>query len=118
MLSRVDETKEYCQAICVVPVRELARQVADVIETLGKYTKIKTFLAVPGSERVRITAQIVVGTPGTLLAKLRHREIDAKNVVLFVADEADQMIDRQGLGEQTIKIKNQLRRNCQILLFS
>lgn len=119
MLSRVDENKEVCQAICVCPVRELARQVHEVITTLGKFTKIKSSLAVPGADRVtKVTTQIVVGTPGTILAYFRRRAIDSKNIVLFVADEADQMIDRQGLGEQTIKIKNQLKKECQILLFS
>lgn len=118
MLSRVDASKPYCQAICVCPVRELARQVCDVIKKLGKFTDVKCTLAVPGSEKARITAQIVVGCAGTLLAKLKAREIDARNVILFVADEADTMIDQQGLGEQTIKIKNQLQRRCQILLFS
>lgn len=118
LLSRVDESKPVCQAICVCPSRELATQVYEVMTTLAKFTQKKIFLAVPGSDRSRLVAQVVVGTPGTLLAKLRHREIDSKQVVIFVADEADQMIDRQGLGEQTIKIKNQLSRKCQILLFS
>lgn len=118
MLCRVDPTKDFCQAICVCPVRELARQVCDVVQKLGKFTNVKVALAIPGAERSRITAQIVVGCAGTLLAKLKAREIDARNVMMFVADEADTMIDQQGLGEQTIKIKNQLSRRCQILLFS
>lgn len=118
MLSRVDPNLKQVQAICVCPVRELAIQVNQVVTFLGQFTKITSYLAVPGSSREPIQAQIVIGTPGTILAKMRAREIDKRYVTLFVADEADQMISKQGLGEQTIKIKNQLDKKCQILLFS
>lgn len=38
MLSRIDPSKATCQAIAVCPTRELARQVADVVSVLGKFT--------------------------------------------------------------------------------
>jgi len=118
ILTRVDPDKHHPQAICICPVRELATQVYKVVTELGQFTKIKAYLAVPGSSRDRITAQIVIGTPGTILAKMRAKEIDKKHIQVFVADEADLMISKTGLGEQTIKIKNQLNPDCQILLFS
>lgn len=118
MLCRVDENKEFPQAVCVCPVRELARQVADVCQTLGKFTKIKVFEAIPGSSKTVITAQVVVGTPGTLIAKTRGKELNMKRVQIFVADEADQMIDKQGHGENTMKLRKMLGKECQILLFS
>ncbi len=52
MLSRVDENKQAPQAICVVPVRELAIQVFDVLSQLGKYTKIKVRKAIPEEARM------------------------------------------------------------------
>lgn len=120
ILSRVDPAKAVCQAIVVCNVRELAIQVCEVINTIGKFSKIKAVLAIQGSDRARVTSQICVGTAGSLLGKLRSKEIEAQNIVVFVADEADTMIDQAGQGEQTIKIKNQLGRHgpCQILLFS
>lgn len=119
MLSRVDENKHVPQAICVVPVRELAIQVFDVLSQLGKYTKIKIRKAIPEEAKGKVTEQVVVGTPGTLLAKFKHGEIDAKTVVMFVADEADQMISRQGLGDQTLQIKEKVnKKGLQVLLFS
>lgn len=36
---------------------------------------------------------------------LRSGVIDSRKVKVFVLDEADVMMDRQGLGEQSIKIK-------------
>ncbi len=38
---------------------------------------------------------------------------------MFVADEADQMISRQGLGDQTLQIKGKCtNKQLQVLLFS
>jgi ATP-dependent RNA helicase DDX19/DBP5 len=118
MLSRVDESKQYAQAMCVCPTRELVRQVADVCRELGKFTSLQVLAAIPGAARGKCTAQIVVGTPGTLLAKCRHRDLDTKQFVLFVLDEADQMISSQGHLGDTMKLKNQMPKQCQILLFS
>jgi ATP-dependent RNA helicase DDX19/DBP5 len=75
MLTVVDESKLQCQAMCVCPTRELARQVAEVVEKLGKYTKIKVLQAIAGGERGKVTAQIVVGTPGSLQNKLKFRYV-------------------------------------------
>lgn len=105
MLSRVDETKMHPQCICVTPTRELARQVFDVVNGLAKFTKIKSFLAVPGGKREKVTAQVVIGTPGTLLNKFDKKNIDPRGIVQFVADEADVMISKQGLGEQTLRLR-------------
>jgi len=132
MLSRVDETKPYPQAMCVCPVRELAVQVAKVCEQLGKFTNIKVLLAVPDAsaahsrggfpaprvQRPKATQQIVIGTPGTLLAKLRHKEVDGHGINVFVADEADQMVALSGFSQDTLTLKKMCNRNCQILLFS
>jgi len=64
MLSRIDASKKIpqvrnyfssqigrnqltlYQAICVSPTRELARQIYDVVTTMGKFTSIETVLAV------------------------------------------------------------------------
>jgi ATP-dependent RNA helicase DDX19/DBP5 len=75
MLTIVDEAKARPQALCVVPTRELAIQVHSVTEKLAQFTKIKCFLAVPGSERNDISSHIIVGTPGTLLGKLKGKEV-------------------------------------------
>jgi len=62
-----------------------------------------------------------VGTPGTVLAKLRSGEIVTTNVIMFVCDEADLMIQmgsQQWMGEDTYKIKRLLPPSVQVLLFS
>jgi ATP-dependent RNA helicase DDX19/DBP5 len=120
MLSRVDPAVMTPQAICLAPSRELARQIKSVIDTLGQETSIKTFLAVPKSWRRgnRLTEQILVGTPGTLVDMIGSRVFDPKQIRVFVLDEADEMIQLQGLGDQTFRIKKVLPPEIQNVLFS
>lgn len=120
MLSRVDETQNVPQAICLAPSRELARQTLEVIQEMGKYTKITTQLIVPDSfeKNTKINANVVVGTPGTLLDLIRRKLIQLQNVKIFVLDEADNMLDKQGLGDQCIRVKKFLPKDTQLVLFS
>ncbi|NXL68527.1 DDX25 helicase, partial [Chordeiles acutipennis] len=63
--------------------------------------------------------QIVIGTPGTMLDWcFKHRVINLAKINLFVLDEADIMMDTQGLSCQSIRIQRALPQNCQMLLFS
>jgi ATP-dependent RNA helicase DDX19/DBP5 len=52
-----------------------------------------------------LTAHIVVGTPGTVADLIKRRSIAVDKVSIFVLDEADNMLDQQGLGDQSIRIK-------------
>jgi ATP-dependent RNA helicase DDX19/DBP5 len=106
-LSRVDFNDSSCQAICVAPARELARQILDNIRDMGKYTKVTTQLLVPGvlGHNDKIDAQVVVGTPGTLYDFLKRKRLLVSNIKVFVLDEADSMLDQQGLGDTSIRIK-------------
>ncbi|CCK68743.1 ATP-dependent RNA helicase DBP5 KNAG_0B03010 [Huiozyma naganishii CBS 8797] len=121
MLSRVDlSLGECCQAICLAPSRELARQTLEVIQEMGKFTKIKSQLIVPDSfeKGQQILAHIVVGTPGTILDLMRRKRLDVNSVKIFVLDEADNMLDKQGLGDQCLRVKKFLPKNAQLVLFS
>lgn len=122
MLSRVDPALMTPQAICLAPSRELARQIQSVIDQLGQFTQIKTFLAVPRSWRrgVKINDHILIGTPGTLVDMLSQRApiFDPRQIRVFVLDEADEMIQLQGLGDQTFRIKKMLPEGVQNVLFS
>lgn len=49
--------------------------------------------------------QIIIGTPGTTLDWcFKQRILDLTKISLFVLDEADIMIDTQGLSCQSIRI--------------
>lgn len=108
ILSRVDFNKPIPQALVLSPSRELARQIEGVIKMLGRnITTLSTQAAIPGAvERGRsIEAAIVVGTPGTVMDLVKRRQLDTREMKVIVLDEADNMLDQQGLGEQCVRVK-------------
>ena len=107
MLSRIAYEKNVVQAICLAPTRELARQIVDVVKEMGKFTPVKVTLAVKDAVQrgEQLKDHIIVGTPGTVMDLLRRRAIDPRTVNVFVLDEADNMLDLQGMGEQSFRVK-------------
>ena len=107
MLSRINYSLEAPQALCLAPARELARQIMDVIKEMGKYTPVTTQFAikesVPRGEKIK--AHVVIGTPGTVMDLIRKGQLPVNNMRIFVLDEADNMLDQQGLGDQSLRVK-------------
>lgn len=107
MLSRIDLSNPATQALCLSPARELARQSMDVLREMGKYTAVTTAYGIRDAvaRGDKVTAQIVIGTPGTVGDLIKRRALDVSQVKMFVLDEADNMLDAQGLGDQSVRIK-------------
>lgn len=109
ILSRVDFTNpDQPQALALAPSRELARQIEGVILAVGRFIdNLKVAAAIPGAlqrgEPVR--ASIVVGTPGTVMDIIRRRQLDVTKLKVLVLDEADNMLDQQGLGDQCMRVR-------------
>ncbi|KAI8975428.1 P-loop containing nucleoside triphosphate hydrolase protein [Mycotypha africana] len=121
MLTRVNEGMNVPQAICLAPSRELARQIMDVVEAMSKFTNITKKLVVKDSLRrgEPVQAQIIVGTPGTVMDAIRKRQLPVGQIKIFVLDEADNMLDQDGLGDQSIRVKNMIKSTpLQVVLFS
>lgn len=107
MLSRIAFERDVVQAICLAPTRELARQIVDVVKEMGKFTPVKVSLAIKDAVKKGelLRDHVVVGTPGTVMDLLRRKALDARFVNVFVLDEADNMLDLQGMGEQSLRVK-------------
>jgi ATP-dependent RNA helicase DDX19/DBP5 len=76
---------------------------------MGKYTNATACFALPGDDsktKEPIKAHIIIGTPGKVSDLIKHRRINVSKVRVFVLDEADNMIDQQGLGDQSIRIRS------------
>ncbi|MBU1183871.1 MAG: DEAD/DEAH box helicase, partial [Proteobacteria bacterium] len=73
ILERIDQAKGACQAMVLVPTRELALQVAREAELLRGDRGVRTAVVYGGAkygpqlDAFRDGAQIVVGTPGRIL---------------------------------------------------
>ncbi|KAL1928837.1 hypothetical protein VTP01DRAFT_2623 [Rhizomucor pusillus] len=120
ILSRIDTTLYQPQAIVLAPSRELARQIQMVIERMAKFTATTTCLVVKGQQPrgYQIQEHVVIGTPGSVMDTIRRRALTTKHIKVFVLDEADNMLDQSGLGDQSIRIKTMLECMPQIVLFS
>ncbi|KAH9906776.1 DEAD-domain-containing protein [Xylariomycetidae sp. FL2044] len=122
VLSRVDWSKpEVPQALLLAPSRELARQIEGVIGSIGQFIpNLGVQAAIPGSIQRggHVDKAVVVGTPGTVMDLIRRRQFDVSQLRVFVIDEADNMLDQQGLGDQCNRVKGMLPKSVQILLFS
>lgn len=122
LLSRIDLSKPtQPQALVLAPTRELARQIQSVIKSIGQFCKdLIVEAAVPGavSRETGVKASAVVGTPGTVMDLIGRRQFDVSQLKLLIIDEADNMLDLQGMGEQCMRVRKMLPKNIQILLFS
>ncbi|KAI4191463.1 MAG: hypothetical protein L6R41_000114 [Letrouitia leprolyta] len=126
MLSRVDlstpEARSQPQAMVLAPSRELARQIMGVVQVMGRYIEnLEVAAAIPTEKENRgkfLQGQIVIGTPGTTMDLIKKRLINPSGIKVLVLDEADNMLDQQGLGDQCIRVKRMLPSNIQIVLFS
>ncbi|KAF9298448.1 RNA helicase required for poly(A+) mRNA export [Mortierella antarctica] len=121
VLSRLNYVDESTQALVLAPTRELARQIVNVFKELGKYTDAKICEAIPeGTQQSAplLKSHIVVGTPGTISNMLKRQNIVKDKVRVLVLDEADHMLDLQGLGDQSNQIRRLLLPDIQVVMFS
>lgn len=113
ILSRLDLSSEQMQktpqALILAPTRELARQIVGVIQVMGQFLEgLIIGTAVPADSNSRPTkleASVVIGTPGTVMDLIKKRTMVAARLKVLVLDEADNMLDQQGLGDQCIRVK-------------
>ncbi len=111
--------------LVLVPTRELAVQVGEVLDSLGKYLPQRVKVAVvfggvsinPQMMRMRGGVDVVVATPGRLLDLLAHNALSIAQVSALVLDEADRLLD-MGFGEELGRILALLPRQRQTLFFS
>lgn len=123
VLNAINESQKGCQAMIVVPTRELASQVVGVCKNLGSYTKITPVLCVGGTDiykcrdQIKSSPSIAIGTPGRLIDMMRRRFVLPKQLKLLVLDEADELMSVSFI-DQMKKIVEAMPKEAQICLFS
>lgn len=109
--------------LVLLPTRELALQVDDVLRNLGRSIGLRTAVLIGGASayvQVKLLRQkphIIVATPGRLIDHLKQKNVSLQNVKIAVLDEADRMFDI-GFAPQIKQIMAALPRERQTLLFS
>ncbi|OVE75490.1 hypothetical protein BVX97_04435 [bacterium E08(2017)] len=107
----------------LTPTRELAGQVEESIKTYGKHLRLSSAVVYGGVKQepqvraMRNGVDIVVATPGRLLDLMNQRHVNLGDVMIFVLDEADRMLD-MGFIPDIRKIIRALPKERQSLFFS
>jgi ATP-dependent RNA helicase RhlE len=113
----------FVRALIVAPTRELAEQIHENIQILGKETGLHSITIYggvsirPQIDKVRRGAEIIVACPGRLLDHLSQKTINLSRLEVLVLDEADHMFD-MGFFPDIRRILKQLPAKRQTLLFS
>jgi len=125
VLQNIDTSVAKVQAVILVPTRELAKQIQDVVTSLGSFIKLlKIQLLVGGTSTEQDvhalknnTPHIIVGCPGRVHDMMRRQHIRGADINMIILDEADEMLSI-GFKEQVYNIFNFLNSNVQVGLFS
>ncbi|WP_417790016.1 DEAD/DEAH box helicase [Terasakiella pusilla] len=110
-------------SVILAPTRELAIQIGESIESLGRHLPVRHTVIFGGvSQKPQVSAlqrgvDIVVATPGRLLDLMNQRHISLNHIWHFVLDEADRMLD-MGFIHDVKKIIAALPKERQTLFFS
>ena len=113
-------------AIIMAPTRELAQQIDQQMEGFGFYVPFSSVAIYGGKDNgawgnqvsgLQKGADIVIATPGRLLAQMNIYNVDFSGVKYFILDEADRMLD-MGFYDDIMTIVRKLPEDRQTLLFS
>jgi len=111
------------RALIIAPTRELAEQIHQAIQTLGRRTRLRsaTFYGGVGINSqlsvLKRGIEIIVACPGRLLDHISRKSVDLSGLEVLVIDEADMMFD-MGFFPDIRRILNHLPPQRQTLLFS
>ena len=120
---KIKKRPDGIKCIVMVPTRELALQITEVFEQIGRNTRVKTLGVVGGVEQDPQIAQlqkgvdILIATPGRLFDLVSQGHIQLNRVELLVLDEADHMLDLGFIKDIRDLIKH-LPKKRQTLFFS
>src|SRR5512132_1423899 len=126
MLTRLERGRARARmprSLILAPTRELAAQVADHFEILGKNHKLTVALLIGGvsyddqDRKLDRGADVVIATPGRLLDHFQRGKLLLNGVEIVVIDEADRMLD-MGFIPDIERICKLLPAKRQTLFFS
>ncbi|MBI2109420.1 MAG: DEAD/DEAH box helicase [Parcubacteria group bacterium] len=121
MIQRLAQVKG--QGLVVLPTRELALQVDEMLGHIGRGLQLRTAVLIGGlsiGAQVRALSKnphIIIATPGRLIDHLNQKNVRLNTVKIVVLDEADRMLD-MGFLPQIRKIFETIPKERQTMLFS
>jgi|TARA_B110000495_G_scaffold202408_1_gene222469 ATP-dependent RNA helicase RhlE len=125
ILSNKKQTNKV-KALIIAPTRELAKQIDMQIEGFSYYTNSSSYPIYGGGTGPEFENQkqalvkgtdIIICTPGRLMAHLKFNYFDTSEIEYLILDEADRMLD-MGFYDDILSISKKLPKKRQTLLFS
>lgn len=127
ILNKIAENpREQINSLIIVPTRELAIQIDQQIMGFGYFTGATSICVYGGGDGMGYEQQkrslqegvnIIVATPGRLLAHMASGKVDFRYLEHLILDEADRMLD-MGFHDDIMRIISALPKKRQSLLFS
>lgn len=123
IVSALDPELDACQALVMLPTRELAGQVAKEIEVLGSPKGVRCLPVYGGVgyqqqiDAIEAGAHVIVGTPGRVLDHINSGRLSFDSLKILVLDEADEMLSL-GFWPDMREINKHLPKERQSCLFS
>lgn len=111
------------KCLVMVPTHELAIQLTEVFEQIGRYTNIETLGIYGGVDqepqirKLEKGVDIVIATPGRVFDLLNQRHIKLRSVEILILDEADRMLD-MGFYKDITDLIKYIPQQRQTLFFS
>lgn len=111
------------QGLVLLPTRELALQVADTLQKIGKVGNLRIAVLIGGAPMVpqiralKANPHVVIATPGRILDHIDQKNMNLHKSSLVVLDEADRMLD-MGFWPQIRRLIAMLPSERQTMLFS
>ena len=110
----------------MAPTRELAQQIDQQMEGFSYFLPLSSVAVYGGNDGVLfeqqkkglvLGADVVIATPGRLIAHLNLGYVDLSKVSYFILDEADRMLD-MGFYDDIMQIVKHLPKERQTIMFS
>ena len=127
LLDKISHAKHgHTTTLILVPTRELATQIDEQVMGFGYYVEASSIAIYGGGksenweqQKRALTsgADIIIATPGRLIAHLQMGYVKFDQIKYLVLDEADKMMD-MGFSDDILNIVRQLPKQRQTLLFS
>ncbi len=111
------------KCIVLVPTHELAQQITDVFNSIGKFTLVRTLGIYGGVDQdpqitnLQKRHDVIVATPGRLFDLISQGYLRVNRVETLILDEADHMLDL-GFVDDIHDLRKKLPKRRQTLFFS
>lgn len=114
------------KSLIIVSTRELAQQIDQQFQGFSYYLPVSTTVVYGGGDGkgwdvqkrgMLMGSDVVIATPGRMIAHLQNSGVDLSHVEYLILDEADRMLD-MGFSDDIMKIVSYMPRERQTILFS